>query len=159
MPGKFEDKFPLTFMGSFITLSMLSSPCLCFPVYPITFYNKQSAVVNIDHHSSSSHTWADFSPFPFHHVSQSCCQSLLLPWFRYCISFSFYFYYSVNDSSRLNLCYKISAMCWCLKFPWILPVLWFPKLCSLAMAVCAAFHTVPLQDCFSQLLQQCRVSF
>lgn len=68
MPGKFEDKFPLTFMGSFITSSILSSLCLCFPVYPITFYNKQGAVVNIDHHSSFSHTQTDFSPSPFHHT-------------------------------------------------------------------------------------------
>lgn len=56
MPEKVKDKFPLTFMGSFITLSMLSSPCLRFPVYPITFHKKQGGAVNIDHHSSFSHT-------------------------------------------------------------------------------------------------------
>lgn len=87
MPEKVKDKFPLTFMGSFITLSMLSSPCLCFSVYPITFHKKQGGAVNIDHHSSFSHTDWLLSLS----LSSYSCQSLLLPWFRYCISFSFYY--------------------------------------------------------------------
>lgn len=95
---------------------------------PITFLNKLGAVLNIDRHSSFSHTQTHF---PSHHSN--------LKSFSYPVLGSIIFVLShccsENDSFELNLCYKIFAVY--LRLSLLLPMLCFPKFCFLAVALCS----------------------